>query len=250
MIEIISQIGKYLLFLGRAFALPKKNSMFKKLLLREFYNLGYSSVGLVGFISLFIGAVVSIHFYDSVATRNIPTPISLVGTSTLSLMVLELSPTLISLILTGKIGAYIASSIGTMKVTEQIDALDVMGINSVSFLVLPKIIASLIFNPLLIALSVLCGSLGGYLMGEISGNWTQEDYVVGMRAAFEPFKFLYCYLKTVAFAFMMVTVPSFFGYHTKGSSIDVGKSSNLSVVWTSISIIVLNLLITQLMFGK
>lgn len=176
---------------------------------------------------------------------DIPVPDYYISYATKVVLILEFSPTIISLILAGKVGSYIASSIGTMRVTEQIDALDVMGINSPSFLVMPKIIASVLFNPILIMISIAMGLVGGYLIGEVTQMWSKSDYIIGLQIPMATRLFVYTFVKTVCFAFVIATVPAYYGYHVKGGSLEVGRSSTSAVVWTSVILIILNLVLTQ-----
>jgi len=154
-----------------------------------------------------------------------------------------------SVILAGKVGSYITSSIGTMRVTEQIDALEVMGINSLNYLVLPKIIAVLFFYPLLILLAMVLGIYGGYVAGSLTDLFFTEDYVYGIRLDFNPYYIKYALTKTLVFAFVIATIPAYHGYYVKGGSLEVGRSSTRAVVWTSVVIILLNYFLTQMLLG-
>ena len=177
--RLFESVGEYFLLLGKVLNKPQKRNVYLKLLVREFYDLGVNSFGLVLFTSFFVGAVVAIQMFNNFSASSFPIPNSFIGYATKVVLILEFSPTIISVILAGKVGSYIASSIGTMRVTEQIDALDIMGVNSPNFLILPKIIASVIFNPLLIAISIAVGIWGGYIAGIATGNWTKADYITG-----------------------------------------------------------------------
>jgi phospholipid/cholesterol/gamma-HCH transport system permease protein len=177
-------------------------------------------------------------------------PKYLIGYASRESLILEFSPTLISIILAGKVGSYIASSIGTMRVTEQIDALEVMGINSLSHLVLPKIIANVFFYPFVIIISITLGIIGGWVAGNITGLVSSDDYLVGIRSDFEPFHITYSLIKTSIFAFIIATIPAYHGYYVKGGAIEVGRASTRAVVWTSVVIIVLNYILTQMLLGK
>jgi phospholipid/cholesterol/gamma-HCH transport system permease protein len=169
-----------------------------------------------------------------------------VGYITQSSTILEFSPTIISLILAGKIGSNIASEIGTMRVTEQIDALEIMGVNSLTFLVLPKITAAVIFFPILIVFSMALSLIGGWLSLLLSGLTSTEIYVLGIRSFFEMGNVWYALTKTVVFGFLIVSIASFYGYYTKGGSLDVGRSSTQAVVSSSIAILIANFLLTQM----
>jgi phospholipid/cholesterol/gamma-HCH transport system permease protein len=162
-------------------------------------------------------------------------------------MILEFSPTVISLILAGKIGSRIASEIGTMRVTEQIDAMQIMGVNAANFLIFPKTVAAVIFNPILIVISMFLGVFGGWMACISSGLISSQDYVVGIRAWFDPFAITYAMIKTITFAILIVTVSSYHGYRISGGALEVGRASTKSVVYSSILIIIFNLVLTQLL---
>lgn len=242
---MISVVGKYVLLLREAFRRPDKGSVFRKQLLFEFQSLGIESLGIVLFISAFIGAIAALQTAYNIDNPIIP--LTTVGFATRQLIILEFSPTIISLILVGKVGSRITSEIGTMKVTGQIDALKIMGVNPVNYLILPKITAAMIINPILIIFSVVIGLLGGFLACEMSGLVTLADYVAGLRFDFEPFTITYALVKTIVFAFLITSVSGFYGYYTEGGALDVGNSSTKAVVNTSILIILFDLILTQLM---
>ncbi|NAW52210.1 ABC transporter permease [Elizabethkingia argentiflava] len=246
MLKLLGAIGEYFILLGKTFQKPQKMRVFMKLLMREINDLGVNSFGLVLFTSIFVGAVVAIQMYNNFNASAFPIPHSFISYATKVVLILEFSPTIISVILAGKVGSYIASSIGTMRVTEQIDALEIMGVNSPNFLILPKIVASVLFNPLLIAISIVFGILGGYGAGELTGNWTKADYIVGIQMYMPAYFIWYAFFKTGVFAFLIATVPAFFGYNVKGGSLEVGRASTQAVVWTIVAIIIANLILTQL----
>lgn len=244
--RLFTSIGEYFLLLGKAIRAPQKSSVFVKLFFREIADLGVNSFGLVLFTSTFVGAVVALQMYNNFTASTFPIPLSFIGYATKVVLILEFAPTIISVILAGKVGSYIASSIGTMRVTEQIDALDIMGVNSPNFLILPKILASIIFNPLLIAISIVFGIYGGYLTGVATGKWSEADYITGIQM-YMPIQFIwYAFFKTVVFAFIIATVPSYFGFYVKGGSLEVGRASTQAVVWTIVAIIIMNLILTQM----
>lgn len=244
--KLFNAIGEYILLLGKVIRRPQKTRVFMKLFMREIYDLGVNSFGLVLFTSVFVGAVVAIQMYNNFKASSFPIPNTFIGYATKVVLILEFSPTIISLILAGKVGSYIASSIGTMRVSEQIDALDIMGVNSPNFLILPKIIASVLFNPLLIAISIVFGIWGGYAAGQITENWSKADYITGIQTSMPNLFIYYAFFKTVVFAFLIATVPSYFGYNVKGGSLEVGRASTQAVVWTMVSIILSELILTQL----
>ena len=234
--------------LQQVFKSPQKRSVFRELIFKEIEDLGISSIGIVAFISFFVGGVVVIQ--TALNLESPLTPKYLIGYASRESLILEFSPTLISIILAGKVGSYITSSIGTMRVTEQIDALEVMGINSLNHLVLPKIIANVFFYPFVIIISIALGIIGGWTAGIITDLVTSNDYLIGIRSDFEPFHVTYSLIKTAVFAFVIATIPAYHGFYVKGGAIEVGKASTRSVVWTSIVIIVLNYFLTQMLLGK
>ena len=243
--KLIENLGSYFMLMGKVFSKPQKLSVFWKLTVREIYDLGVNSLGIVTFISTFMGAVVAIQMAQNFQGASIPVPDAYIGYATKVVLVLEFSPTIMSLILVGKVGSYIASSIGTMRVTEQIDALDVMGINSANFLILPKIIACVFFNPLLVMISIGFGLLGGYYIGVFTKLWSAADFITGLQMNMATKIFVYTFLKTMVFAFVIATIPAYYGYKVKGGSLEVGRSATTAVVWTSVAIIVINLILTQ-----
>lgn len=243
--KLIENIGSYFMLMGKVFSRPQKLGVFWKLTVREIYDLGVNSLGIVTFISTFMGAVVAIQMAQNFQGAAIPVPDAYIGYATKVVLVLEFAPTIMSLILVGKVGSYIASSIGTMRVTEQIDALDVMGINSANFLILPKIIACVFFNPLLVMISIGFGLLGGYYIGVFTKLWSAADFITGLQMNMATKLFVYTFVKTMVFAFVIATIPAYYGYNVKGGSLEVGRSATTAVVWTSIAIIVINLILTQ-----
>ncbi|MBQ2852744.1 MAG: ABC transporter permease [Bacteroidales bacterium] len=242
---MLKKLGDYLILMSQVFRKPDKALIFRKRLLHEFYNLGYTSIGIVLILSVFVGAVATILVAYN--TDNPLLPEKLVGFSARQMIILEFSPTMISLILAGKLGSQIASEIGTMRVTQQIDALKVMGINPANYLILPKIISCLLFIPVLIIFSIVVGILGGWLACVLTGVITPTNYVVGLRAWFEPYTITFAMIKTVVFAFLITSISSFVGYTVKGGSVEVGKASTRGVVMSSIAIIVSDLILTQML---
>jgi phospholipid/cholesterol/gamma-HCH transport system permease protein len=241
----LEHVGKYFVMLGRVFKKPQKPLIFYQALLKEIEDLGIKSLGIIMFISFFIGGVISLQTALNLDSPFIPD--SLIGFAAKRSIILEFAPTFCSIILAGKVGSYITSSIGTMRVTEQIDALEVMGINSLNLLVLPKIIAALFFYPFLILLAMCLGILGGWTAGVLSGLFSGADYIIGLQTDFDPFLIFYALTKTLNFSFIIATVPSYHGYYVKGGSIAVGRASTQAVVWTTILIVVANYILTQLL---
>jgi phospholipid/cholesterol/gamma-HCH transport system permease protein len=244
-VKVFTTIGRYVQLMQRVFTKPQKGSIFRAQLFNEFQNLGLDSIGIVAFISAFMGAVVAIQTAYNIDSPLIP--LSMVGFTTRQSVILEFSPTVISLILAGKVGSRIASEIGTMRVTEQIDALEIMGVNSANYLIFPKIIASMLINPVLIVFSMWMGILGGWMAMELTGLVTMSDYIAGCRIDFEAFTIFYALVKTIVFAFIISSVSGYFGYETEGGALEVGQASTQAVVYSSIIIILFNLVLTQIL---
>lgn len=240
----IETIGKYVGMIRRVFSRPERLKVYYTRTMNEMMTIGLNSAGIVFILSVFMGAVVVIQTASNMDSPLLPR--YTIGYITRSTTILEFSPTIISLILAGKVGSNIASELGTMRVTEQIDALEIMGINSASYLILPKILAAVLFFPFLIIFSMGLSLIGGYLVIFFTGLSSPEEYLFGLRSFFKVSDITYALQKTVVFAFIITSVSSYYGYYTKGGSLAVGKSSTDAVVWSSIVILLANFLLTQL----
>jgi len=247
MFKFLNQAGLYFLFLKKVFSKPEKASVYYKQTMQEFVSLGLTSIGIISIISFFMGAVITLQ--TAYNTENPIYPTYLIGLGCRDSIILEFSSTVAALILAGKVGSNIASEIGTMRVTEQIDAIEIMGINSASYLVLPKIIATLIFNPVLTLISICVGIFGGWVAGTLSGVITSENFIYGIQYAFIPYYIVYSLIKTVFFAFIITSVSSFQGYNVDGGSLEVGRSSTKAVVYSSVLILLFNVILTQLLLS-
>lgn len=246
MMKMITHIGRYFLMLKDVFTRPTKWKVMKTLIIKEIDDLILGSLGIVCFISFFVGGVVAIQ--TSLNLTNPLIPKYLIGFATRQSVILEFAPTFVSIIMAGKVGSYITSSIGTMRVTEQIDALEVMGINSLNYLVFPKIVALLLY-PFIIGLGMFLGILGGWIAGVYGGFVSPAEYIQGIQGDFIPFHVVYAFIKTVVFGMLLATIPSYHGYFMKGGALEVGKASTTSFVWTSVAIIVVNYILTQLLLS-
>ncbi|MEZ4778956.1 MAG: ABC transporter permease [Flavobacteriaceae bacterium] len=244
--KYLADIGSYFIMLGNVFSRPTKTSVIKELIYKEIDELVINSLGIVIFISFFVGGVVAIQTALNIDNPLIPA--YLVGFATRQSVILEFAPTFISIIMAGKMGSFITSSIGSMRVTEQIDALEVMGINSLNYLVYPKVIALLLY-PFVIAIAMFLGILGGWVAGVYGGFSTSDAFIQGLQEDFKPFHVVYAFIKTFVFAFILATVPSWQGYFMKGGALEVGKASTNSFVWTSVLIILANYIITSLLLS-
>ena len=245
-IKYLTQIGSYFLMLKDMFNRPVKWSVMKQLILKEIDDLIIDSLGIVCFISFFVGCVVAVQTALNLTNPLIPR--YLIGFATRQSVILEFAPTFISIIMAGKMGSFITSSIGTMRVTEQIDALEVMGVNSLNYLVFPKIVALFLY-PFVIGISMFLGIFGGYLAAVYGGFATATEFIAGLQVEFVPFHITYAFIKTLAFAFILATIPSFHGYYMKGGALEVGKASTIAFVWTSVLIIITNYFLTQILLS-
>lgn len=245
--ELFNHVGRYFLLLGRVFSKPEKIKIYYRETIKELDKLGLNSVGIVAIISVFMGAVITIQ--TAYNTENPMLPAYLIGLTARDSMLLEFSSTIVALILAGKIGSNIASEIGTMRVTEQIDALEIMGVNSASYLILPKIIATVFFSPFLCLMSMIIGIFGGWIAGVSVGVLTTQDYIYGIQYAFIPYYIVYALIKMAIFAFLITSISAYHGYYSYGGSLDVGKSSTKAVVRSSIFILLFNVILTQLLLS-
>ena len=245
--KVFYHIGKYFLLIKRVFGRPEKFSIYRMQVLKEIDSLGVGSLGIVAIISVFMGAVITIQSAFGFDSPWIP--IYAVGLASRDSIILEFSPTIVSLILAGKVGSSIASEIGTMRVTEQIDALEIMGINAPGYLILPKIIAAVLINPFLIVISMFLGIFGGWVFGILTGVVSSYEFIYGIQYQFKPYNVSYALIKTVVFAFIITSVSAYHGYNTKGGALEVGNSSTKAVVYSSIVILVFNFLLTQLLLA-
>jgi phospholipid/cholesterol/gamma-HCH transport system permease protein len=228
------------------FSRPQKSKVFRKMFFGEVDEIVVKSIPLVAFLSIFMGGVISLQTAANMSSPLLPD--YTIGYITRSSTILEFSPTIISLILAGKIGSNIASEIGTMRVTEQIDALEIMGVNSIGYLMFPKILATTLFLPFVVLISMALCLFGGWLAGVQSGLYTTETYLTGIKAFWyeDSFYLYYALGKTMLFGFIITSIPSYFGYYTKGGSLEVGRSSTKAVVASSVAILVSNYILTQL----
>jgi phospholipid/cholesterol/gamma-HCH transport system permease protein len=238
-------IGRYFIFLSKVFVKPEKIKVYNHQLLKEIETLGLSSIGIVAIISVFIGAVLTIQTGYNADTPLLPN--YLIALAVRDSLILEFSSTIVALILAGKVGSNIASEIATMRISEQIDALEIMGVNSAGFLVLPKIIAAVLFNPILTILSIVIGIVGAWVAGFATGVVTSEEFIYGLQYSFHPYYVVYGIIKTVVFAFLITSISAYYGYYVSGGSIEIGKASTKAVVYSSIAILFFNLVLTQLL---
>lgn len=243
--DSIATFGRYCMFMTRVFTLPDKWKIFYKRTISEIVKLGIDSIPLVLVISVFIGAVIAIQMQLNISSPLIPA--YSVGLATRDIVLLEFSNSILCLILAGKVGSNIASEIGTMRVTEQIDALEIMGVNSANYLVLPKVIAFVFFMPVLVAFSIGIALFGGYAVALVTDLITVSRYVYGLQALFQEWYVWYGIIKSLVFAYIIASVASFYGYYVKGGALDVGRSSTNAVVASSILILFFDVILTKLL---
>lgn len=247
MLKFLHEFGNYWILMGKVFSKPENYGVYYRQTMREFISLGLYSIGIVVIISAFMGAVITLQ--TAYNTDNPIYPRYLIGLGCRDSIILEFSSTVVALILAGKMGSNITSEIGTMRVTEQIDAMEMMGINSASFLILPKVIATLFFNPFLTLIAIIVGIGGGWVAGVASGVVTSSEFVYGIQYWFIPYYVVYSLIKTLFFAFIITTVAAYHGYYVKGGSLEVGRASTKAVVYSSILILLTNVILTQLMLS-
>ena len=241
------EVGNYCLLMKKVLTAPDKSRMFFRQLPKELEKLGLNSLGIVIIISIFIGAIMTIQ--TTLNTENPLLPRYSTGLVARDTLLLEFSSTIMCLILAGKVGSNIASEIGTMRITEQIDALEIMGVNSANYLILPKIVAFVVMMPFLVIISMFVGMVGGYCVGVFTDIITVDDFVYGIQFAFIPFYVTYSLIKSLFFAFIISSVSSFYGYYAYGGALEVGKASTSAVVNSSILILLVNIMLTQIMLN-
>ena len=237
--------GNYLMLLQRVFRKPESGSLFRESFVRSCWDIGIGSAGIVAIVSLFTGMVTTVQTTYQLVASFIPK--TTIGAIVSDSSILELAPTIMTLVLAGKIGSNIASEIGTMKVSEQIDALEVMGVNSASFLILPKICAAIIMIPLLVVFAEILCLVGGILVGDITGILTSDEFIQGARSTFMPFTFYFSMIKAFTYSFFIASVASYQGYNITGGAREVGEASTKAVVYCCVIILLSDYILAQLL---
>lgn len=243
--KYLNSFGRYLMLMGRTFARPERFRMFMKQYIKEMSSLGVDSIGIVLLISFFIGAVICIQIKLNIQSPWMPRFVT--GYVTREIMLLEFSSSIMCLILSGKVGSNIASEIGTMRVTQQIDALDIMGVNSASYLILPKIVGMITIMPFLVIFSTAAGIIGAYATSYIGNVISAEDLTIGLQHNFNPWFMHMSIIKSLFFAFIITSVSSYYGYTVEGGSVEVGRSSTNAVVTSSVLILFSDVFLTQML---
>jgi len=244
-VKYLTTLGRYLMLMGRSFSRPERFRMFWKQYVKEMSQLGVDSIGIVLLISFFIGAVICIQMKVNIESPWMPRWVA--GYTTREIMLLEFSSSIMCLILSGKVGSNIATELGTMRITQQIDALEIMGVNSASYLILPKILGLITIMPFLVIFSSAMGIVGAYGTAYVGHIMAPDDLTLGLQHAFNPWFMWMSIIKSLFFAFIISSVSSFFGYTVEGGSVEVGKASTDAVVCSSVLILFSDVFLTQLL---
>jgi phospholipid/cholesterol/gamma-HCH transport system permease protein len=245
--NFFNHFGRYLLMLKGMFSKPENHKMYWKEFMHQCSDIGIGSIGIVSIISVFIGAVSAVQTAYQLVSPVIPkTTIAQIVRDT---VILEFAPTLVCIVLAGVIGSKIASELGNMRISEQIDALEIMGINTKAYLILPKIIAAVTTIPLLVIISMVLGILGGRLAGTASGIISADSFDRGLLLDFVPYNVTFALIKSVTFAFIISSIPAYYGYNVKGGALEIGKSSTKSVVVSCIMLLMADYVLTQVLLN-
>ena len=241
----MKEFGKYMIFLSTLFVRRETFSTYYKLVMEECILIGVKSIALFILVSTFMGAVTTVQTAYNLVTPLVPRFV--ISQVVREMTVLELAPTIMAIIFAGKIGSSMAGGLGTMRITEQIDALEVMGINSSSYLVLPKIIASMMMYPMLVIFSGVCSIVGGYLVGVLTGILTPTEYIMGIRSSFNEYTITFALIKSIVFAFLIASISSFKGYYTHGGALEVGIASTEAVTSSVIAVLLADYFLANLL---
>lgn len=242
---IFNHIGRYFILLANVFSRPERFSVYWKQIVFEIDKIGIKSIGIIAMLSAFMGAVICIQTAAQIDSGWIPA--YTIGFTVRQTTILEFSPTIMLVILAGKVGSNIASEIGTMRISEQIDAIEIMGVNSAGYLILPKIIAACLIIPFLVIISMFLGIGAGALIGVTANLVSYSDYELGLHLDFKPFQVAYAIIKSFVFAFLMTTISAYCGYYVKGGALEVGKASTQAVVYSVVFIMIFNVILTILL---
>ncbi|QJD77851.1 MlaE family ABC transporter permease [Spirosoma rhododendri] len=242
---MLTRIGDYFIFLGTLFRNREKIGVYLRLILDECMSIGVGSIFIVALVNTFIGAVTCVQTAYNLTNPFVPK--NIIALIVRDSSILELAPTLSCIVLAGKVGSNIAGELGTMRISEQIDALEVMGINSSSYLILPKVVASVLMFPLLVIMAAFLSILGGYIAGTLAGVISPEDYISGLRFEYKPFGVTFALIKTVVFAFLVSTISAYQGYNVKGGALEVGTASTSAVTNSCIAIVAADFVLTQVL---
>lgn len=245
--KFFEHFGNYTLFLISLFKRPERFRVFLKQTLHEMESIGVGSFGIVSLISVFTGAVSTIQIGAQLVSGLVPD--YMLGSFVRDSNIYEFSPTITCLVLAGKVGSSIASEMGTMKVTEQIDALEIMGINSANYLILPKILGGILTIPILVVYAMVLSIIGGALSGVLSGIINVDEFVRGLRSGFIPFSVTFSIIKATTFAFLITSVSAYHGYKTEGGALEVGQSSTKAVVYSAVAVIIFDYILSDILLS-
>lgn len=241
----MKEFGRYMIFLGSLVVRRETFITYYRLVIDECMQIGVKSISLFVLVSTFMGAVTTVQTAFNLVTPLVPRYV--ISQVVREMTVLELAPTIMAIIFAGKIGSSMAGGLGTMRITEQIDALEVMGINSSSYLVLPKIVASMLMYPLLVIVAGVCSIIGGYLVGTLTGILTPTEYIMGIRSIFNDYTITFALIKSVVFAFLIASISCFKGYYTQGGALEVGIASTEAVTSSVIAVLLADYFLANLL---
>jgi phospholipid/cholesterol/gamma-HCH transport system permease protein len=242
---ILSEIGKYILMIKGMFSKPENWKMYWKEFMHQCSEIGIGSLGIVAIISFFIGAVSAIQTAYQLVSPLIP--LSTISQIVRDTVILEFAPTLVSIVLAGVVGSKIAGELGNMRVSEQIDALEIMGINTKAYLVLPKILAAIVVIPMLIVIAMILGIWGGRIAGSMSGILSGDTFDKGLREGFNPYNVFFSLVKSYTFAYLISSIPAYYGYNVKGGALEIGRASTKAVVVSCIMILIADYVLSALL---
>jgi phospholipid/cholesterol/gamma-HCH transport system permease protein len=242
---ILSEIGKYILMIRGMFTRPENWKMYWKEFMHQCSEIGIGSLGIVTIISFFIGAVSAVQTAYQMTSPFLPP--SLISQIVRDTVILEFAPTLVSIVLAGVVGSKIAGELGNMRVSEQIDALEIMGINTKAYLVLPKILAALVVVPMLIVIAMILGIWGGRIAGSMSGILSGDMFDKGLREGFNAYNVFFSLVKAYVFAYLIASIPAYYGYNVKGGALEIGRASTKAVVVSCIMILIADYVLSALL---
>jgi phospholipid/cholesterol/gamma-HCH transport system permease protein len=244
-LNLIQHFGNFILWHGQIFRKPEKGVMYRKETIRQMYDIGIGSLPIVFLISIFIGAVTAVQFYYQMAGSLIPK--FYIGYIVRDMTIIELAPTITCLVLAGKVGSNMAAELGGMRQKEHIDAMEIMGVNTSAYLIMPKIIAALLMIPVLVCASALIGITGAYIASVPAGLFSSAEFIKGIRSFFVPYNVFMMFVKAIVFAYILTGVSCYQGYFVKGGSIELGEASTRAVVYSDILILVADYVIALIL---
>ena len=245
--DFFTHFGRYLIMIRGMFTKPENTKMYWKEFMHQCNDIGIGSLGIVSIISVFIGAVSAVQTAYQLVSPIIP--LTTIATIVRDTVILEFAPTLVCIVLAGVIGSKIASELGNMRVSEQIDALEIMGINTKAYLIMPKIAASLVTIPLLVVIAMVLGIWGGRMAGTASNILSAETFDKGLVMNFTPYNVIFALIKSYTFAFIISSIPAYYGYYVKGGALEIGKSSTKSVVVSCVMLLFADYVLSQLLLN-